>query len=64
MMLPKQKRKRLALMITNIKFEDPEMTRSGAEVDEVQMLKLLNGFGYEVEKHNNLPAEVKLLHNI
>ncbi|XP_055513969.1 caspase-1-A-like [Leucoraja erinacea] len=57
MMLPKQKRKRLALMITNIKFEDPEMTRSGAEVDEVQMLKLLNGFGYEVEKHNNLPAE-------
>ncbi|XP_078404652.1 caspase-1-like [Cetorhinus maximus] len=55
--LPKQNRKRLALLINNIDFEKPEMTRQGAEVDEEQMQKLLNGFGYQVEKHNNLTAE-------
>ncbi|XP_078278222.1 caspase-1-A-like [Rhinoraja longicauda] len=56
-MFPKHNRKRLALMINNIKFENPAVDRSGAEVDEIQMQKLLNGFGYEVKKHNNLTAE-------
>ncbi|XP_078081156.1 caspase a [Mustelus asterias] len=57
MTLPKQGRKRLALLINNIEFEEPKMKRSGAEVDEKQMQKLLNGFGYQVETHNNLTAE-------
>ncbi|XP_067864200.1 caspase-1-like isoform X2 [Heptranchias perlo] len=56
-MLPKPTRKRLALLINNIEFENPNMIRQGAEVDEEQMQKLLNGFGYQVEKHNNLSAE-------
>ncbi|XP_048468637.1 caspase-1-like isoform X1 [Rhincodon typus] len=55
--LPKQGRKRLAILINNIDFEKPEMKRKGAEVDEEQMQKLLNGFGYQVEKHNNLTGE-------
>ncbi|XP_067866049.1 caspase-1-like isoform X2 [Heterodontus francisci] len=55
--LLKHTRKRLALLINNIEFENPNMKRRGAEVDEEQMQKLLNGFGYEVEKHNNLTAE-------
>ncbi|GCC29809.1 caspase-1-like [Chiloscyllium punctatum] len=55
--LPKQDRKRLALLINNIDFEEPAMNRKGAEVDEKQMQKLLNGFGYQVEKHNNLTGE-------
>ncbi|XP_051891828.1 caspase-1-like [Pristis pectinata] len=56
-MLPRHSRKRLALMINNIEFTNPNMTRHGAEVDEDQMQKLLNGFGYEVERHNNLTAK-------
>ncbi|XP_069768034.1 caspase-1-like [Narcine bancroftii] len=56
-MLPKHSRKRLALMINNIEFDDPKMTRHGAKVDEDQMQNLLNGFGYEVETHHNLTAE-------
>ncbi|GCB60247.1 hypothetical protein scyTo_0011098 [Scyliorhinus torazame] len=55
--MPKQSRIRLALLINNIEFEKPEMKRKGAEVDEEQMQKLLNGLGYQVEKHNNLTAE-------
>ncbi|XP_059829123.1 caspase-1-like isoform X1 [Hypanus sabinus] len=55
--LPKNNRKRLALIINNIEFTNPKMARHGAEVDEKQMQKLLNGFGYEVEGHNNLTAE-------
>uniref|UniRef100_UPI00398F1541 caspase-1-like isoform X2 n=1 Tax=Pristiophorus japonicus TaxID=55135 RepID=UPI00398F1541 len=56
-MLPKANRKRLALLINNIEFEKPEMKRRGADVDEEQIQKLLNGFGYQVEKHNNLTAQ-------
>ncbi|XP_072099149.1 caspase-1-B-like isoform X1 [Mobula birostris] len=55
--LSKNNRKRLALIINNIEFMDPKMARRGAEVDEEQMQKLLNGFGYGVERHNNLTAE-------
>ncbi|KAK2847304.1 hypothetical protein Q5P01_010303 [Channa striata] len=50
-------RSRVALLITNIKFTNEELNRSGAEKDEVNTEKLLTALGYEVVKHTNLTAE-------
>ncbi|RVE64942.1 hypothetical protein OJAV_G00130530 [Oryzias javanicus] len=45
---------RVALMITNIKFYNQKMNRSGADKDVENMEKLLSKLGYKVEKHTNL----------
>ncbi|KAM4700131.1 caspase-1-A-like isoform 2-T2 [Discoglossus pictus] len=55
-MLPKDKRKRQALMICNIKFKTLA-ERKGAEHDEVGMRILLQGLGYHIESATNLTAE-------
>ncbi|KAK9981747.1 hypothetical protein ABG768_001271, partial [Culter alburnus] len=54
--MPKDKsqRKRLALLITNIKFYNKEYNRDGAEEDEKNMKWLLEALGYRVEKYRNL----------
>ncbi|KAM4736461.1 caspase a [Anableps anableps] len=48
---------RVALLITNIKFSDMTMNRSGAEKDEENMEKLLSSLGYEVVKYQNLTGK-------
>ncbi|XP_073339295.1 caspase a-like [Pagrus major] len=48
---------RVALLITNIKFTNRRLNRDGAERDEKNMKKLLEGLGYEVVKHPNLTAK-------
>ncbi|XP_018588104.1 caspase a [Scleropages formosus] len=53
----KSGRKRLALLINNIKFDQPNMERRGAERDEENINKLLKDLDYEVVKHNNLSAQ-------
>ncbi|XP_061136719.1 caspase a-like isoform X2 [Syngnathus typhle] len=50
-------RSRVALLITNIKFEDTDFDRPGAEVDERNMQRLLEDLGYEVVKHTNLTGQ-------
>ena len=49
---------RLALLITNIEFEDDQMQRHGAETDEDNMQFLLRGLGYQVVKLRNLSGKV------
>uniref|UniRef100_A0A4W3I5I4 Caspase-1-like protein n=1 Tax=Callorhinchus milii TaxID=7868 RepID=A0A4W3I5I4_CALMI len=55
--LPAVSRTRLALIINNMEFENPQMMRRGADVDQNQMQKLLEGFGYKVETAKNLSAQ-------
>ncbi|XP_061136716.1 caspase a-like [Syngnathus typhle] len=50
-------RSRVALLITNIQFEDASHNRLGAEVDERNMQRLLEDLGYEVVKHTNLTGQ-------
>ncbi|KAI3354221.1 hypothetical protein L3Q82_018766, partial [Scortum barcoo] len=45
---------RVALLITNIKFNKGLSNRNGAARDEENMEKLLRSLGYEVVKHTNL----------
>lgn len=56
-MTDKSKRSRLALLITNVDFDDVALKRNGAEKDE-NMEKLLTALGYEVVKHRNLSGKV------
>ncbi|XP_040279566.1 caspase-1-B-like isoform X2 [Bufo bufo] len=54
----KGNRKRLALIICNIKFHDKTITeRKGANFDIDGMGELLKGFGYDVQFETNLTAE-------
>ncbi|XP_026083885.1 caspase-1-like [Carassius auratus] len=53
----KSVRKRLALLINNIDFEDKGMTRRGADRDEDNMEWLLKELDYEVVKYRNLSAK-------
>ncbi|XP_036392691.1 caspase-1-like [Megalops cyprinoides] len=57
--IPKDRseRKRLALLINNIKFDREDMERRGAERDEECMEKLLKDLGYSVVKRRNLSAK-------
>ncbi|XP_070826079.1 caspase a-like [Chaetodon trifascialis] len=48
---------RVALLITNIKFTNERLNRSGAEEDQKNMEKLLTSLGYEVVKHLDLTAK-------
>uniref|UniRef100_A0A667WSP4 Caspase a n=1 Tax=Myripristis murdjan TaxID=586833 RepID=A0A667WSP4_9TELE len=48
---------RLALLIINRDFDDPDMTRYGAEKDEQNMEHLLKELGYKVFKHTNLSGQ-------
>ncbi|XP_042565931.1 caspase a-like [Clupea harengus] len=50
-------RKRLALLINNVKFDRESMLRRGAEKDEERMEFLLKELGYEVVKHRDLSGE-------
>lgn len=54
--------KRVALLINNMHFYNPALTRHGADKDEQAMVNLLHTLGYEVDRHRNLPAQVTLLH--
>uniref|UniRef100_A0A669DQ58 Caspase family p20 domain-containing protein n=1 Tax=Oreochromis niloticus TaxID=8128 RepID=A0A669DQ58_ORENI len=49
--------KRVALLINNMHFYDPALTRHGADKDEQGMVNLLHTLGYEVDRHRNLPAQ-------
>ncbi|XP_056332175.1 caspase a [Danio aesculapii] len=53
----KSVRKRLALLINNVDFDDKAMKRSGAEKDEENMEKLLKELDYQVVKSSNLSAK-------
>ncbi|XP_041929968.1 caspase a-like [Alosa sapidissima] len=55
--LDKPGRKRLALIINNVKFDCKGMLRRGADKDEERMETLLKGLGYEVVKHRDLSGE-------
>ncbi|KAM3875192.1 caspase a [Diretmus argenteus] len=55
--IEKSKQSRLALLITNVKFDDEKLMRHGAEKDEENMEKLLTALGYKVMKHRNLSGE-------
>ncbi|XP_016381999.1 caspase-1-like [Sinocyclocheilus rhinocerous] len=50
-------RKRLALLINNIDFDDKAMTRRGADRDEQNMEWLLKELDYQVVKYRNLSAK-------
>ncbi|XP_074534769.1 caspase a-like [Halichoeres trimaculatus] len=50
-------RSRVALLITNIIFTNPEHNRRGALKDEENMEKQLESLGYEVVKHSNLTGK-------
>jgi len=54
---PKNIRTRQALIITNIKFEDQDLDRHGAEKDEKNMESLLKGLGYQVHPNTNLSGK-------
>ncbi|KAM9453947.1 caspase a-like isoform 1-T1 [Salvelinus alpinus] len=56
---PKDKsgRKRLALLINNVEFDDKNMLRRGAEKDEENVERLLRDLGYDVVKHRNLSGQ-------
>nr|AHG06617.1 caspase 1 [Miichthys miiuy] len=49
--------KRVALLITNMKFANAKFNRNGAEKDEKNMEKLLTNLRYEVVKHTNLTGK-------
>ncbi|XP_029963846.1 caspase-1-like [Salarias fasciatus] len=51
------KKQRVALLITNIKFQDERRNRRGADKDERNMEKLLSALGYEVVKYTDLTAK-------
>ncbi|XP_042597447.1 caspase a-like [Cyprinus carpio] len=53
----KKVRKRLALLINNIDFDEKAMTRRGADTDEKNMEWLLKELDYQVVKHKNLSAK-------
>ncbi|XP_039611001.1 caspase-1-A-like [Polypterus senegalus] len=53
----KRERKRLALLINNVEFDNPKMKRNGAMEDQSQMKRLLEELGYTVDIHNNLSAQ-------
>ncbi|XP_073667645.1 caspase a-like [Paramisgurnus dabryanus] len=55
--LDKSVRKRLALLITNIDFDNPSMNRRGAEKDEENMEWLLQQLDYAVVKYKNLSGK-------
>ncbi|KAJ8280328.1 hypothetical protein GJAV_G00053270 [Gymnothorax javanicus] len=57
--IPKEKgkRRRMALLINNVKFDCAAMLRRGAEKDEENMKQLLEDLDYTVEKHRDLSAE-------
>ncbi|XP_022623279.1 caspase-1-like [Seriola dumerili] len=48
---------RVALLITNIRFTDERLNRTGAEKDEENMEKLLKALGYDVMKCTNLTGK-------
>ncbi|XP_043910093.1 caspase-1-like isoform X2 [Protopterus annectens] len=52
----KNKRQRFALIINNTTFEHLNK-RNGAEVDQTEMKKLLEGLGYEVKLHKDLNSQ-------
>ncbi|XP_072548633.1 caspase a-like isoform X2 [Salminus brasiliensis] len=52
--LDKGTRKRLALLINNVEFDNANLRRNGAQIDEENMETLLRGLGYDVVKHTNL----------
>ncbi|XP_066455879.1 caspase-1-B-like isoform X2 [Eleutherodactylus coqui] len=56
-------RKRWALIICNIVFEDATLNRYWAEIDLKEMTKLLHGFGYNVQSKINLTA-VEMYHTM
>ena len=57
---------RVALFISNIEFNGVGglKRRRGAEIDEVNMEKLLRGLGYEVVKYKDLTGQVIYKKNI
>ncbi|KAG1955785.1 caspase-1 [Pimephales promelas] len=57
--IPKDKsqRRRLALLITNIRFKDSSGNRKGAERDHENMEWLLTALGYSVEKYTDLTGK-------
>uniref|UniRef100_A0A667WP83 Caspase a n=1 Tax=Myripristis murdjan TaxID=586833 RepID=A0A667WP83_9TELE len=55
--IDKSFRSRLALLIVNRDFDDPDMTRYGAEKDEQNMEHLLKELGYKVFKYTNLSGQ-------
>eukprot|EP00063_Salmo_salar_P095199 XP_014070034.1 PREDICTED: caspase-1-like [Salmo salar] len=55
--MDKSGRKRLALLINNVEFDDKTMLRRGAEKDEENMERLLRDLGYDVVKHRNLSGQ-------
>ncbi|XP_056230977.1 caspase a-like [Seriola aureovittata] len=48
---------RVALLITNVRFTDERLNRTGAEKDEENMEKLLKALGYDVMKCTNLTGK-------
>uniref|UniRef100_UPI0037E81C83 caspase a-like n=1 Tax=Semicossyphus pulcher TaxID=241346 RepID=UPI0037E81C83 len=50
-------RSRVALLITNIKFDTERHNRNGAAKDEENMENKLKSLGYEVVKHTNLTGK-------
>ncbi|XP_048051494.1 caspase a-like [Megalobrama amblycephala] len=50
-------RKRLALLINNVEFEDEDQNRVGADKDESRMERLLKGLGYTVVTLRDLTAQ-------
>ncbi|XP_041733782.2 caspase a [Coregonus clupeaformis] len=55
--MDKSGRKRLALLINNVEFDDENMLRRGAVKDEENMERLLSDLGYDVVKHRNLSGQ-------
>ncbi|NXC43340.1 CASP1 protein, partial [Penelope pileata] len=54
--LPRETRTRRALLICNTKFEHLSL-RKGAEVDVKEMMKLLEGLGYQVDCHEDKTSQ-------
>ncbi|XP_053169829.1 caspase a-like [Scomber japonicus] len=48
---------RVALLITNIKFDNEKHNRRGADIDEQNMKELLEALKYEVVKYTNLTGK-------
>uniref|UniRef100_A0A8C7CR59 Uncharacterized protein n=1 Tax=Oncorhynchus kisutch TaxID=8019 RepID=A0A8C7CR59_ONCKI len=55
--MDKSGRKRLALLINNVEFDDKSMLRRGAVKDEENIERLLRDLGYDVVKHRNLSGQ-------
>uniref|UniRef100_A0A8C8EHJ9 Caspase-1 n=1 Tax=Oncorhynchus tshawytscha TaxID=74940 RepID=A0A8C8EHJ9_ONCTS len=55
--MDKSGRKRLALLINNVEFDDEGMLRRGAVKDEENIERLLRDLGYDVVKHRNLSGQ-------